>query len=101
MRNSSSLVPSTLALAHLESINKAKAALNEASKTVPTSHEIWIAAARLLKQEGSLTEGDKAKAYLAADKTIEAATRELRCRQVLLTRSQWVLHGRRCWPMRC
>ena len=90
-----------LALARLESTDKAKAVLNKARKAVPTSHEIWIAAARLLEQEASSTSGekseeDKAKAYLAIDKTIEAATRELRRHQVLLTREQWLKEAEKC-----
>jgi len=43
-----------LALARLESPDKVKAVLNKAHKAVPTSHEIWIAAGRLLKQEASI-----------------------------------------------
>lgn len=89
-----------LALARLESTDKAKAVLNKARKAVPTSHEIWIAAARLLEQEastsGEKSEEDKAKAYLAIDKTIEAATRELRRHQVLLTREQWLKEAEKC-----
>jgi pre-mRNA-processing factor 6 len=92
-----------LALARLESTDKAKAVLNKARKAVPTSHEIWIAAARLLEQEaasttasGEKSEEEKAKAYLAIDKTIEAATRELRRHQVLLTREQWLKEAEKC-----
>ena len=40
-----------LALARLETPEKAKSVLNKARKAVPTSHEIWIAAGRLLEQE--------------------------------------------------
>ncbi len=43
-----------LALARLETPDKAKSVLNKARKAVPTSHEIWIAAGHLLEQEASL-----------------------------------------------
>jgi pre-mRNA-processing factor 6 len=38
-----------LALARLETPDKAKSILNKARKAIPTSHEIWIAAGQLLK----------------------------------------------------
>jgi pre-mRNA-processing factor 6 len=45
-----------LALARLETREKAKGVLNKARKAVPTSHEIWIAAGRLIEQEVYATE---------------------------------------------
>lgn len=64
--------------------------LNKARKFVPTSHEIWIAAGRLLEQEAT-ADADK-----MVDKTIELAVRELRRHQVLLTREQWLKEAERC-----
>ncbi|KJA17190.1 hypothetical protein HYPSUDRAFT_146818 [Hypholoma sublateritium FD-334 SS-4] len=88
-----------LALARLETPTRAKAVLNKARKVVPTSHEFWIAAARLLEQEAALPEKDAAqreKELAVVDKTIEAATRNLRQHQVLLTREQWLKEAERC-----
>ncbi|KAG5221097.1 Pre-mRNA-processing factor [Salix suchowensis] len=76
-----------LALARLETPEKAKAVLNRARKSIPTSHEIWIAAARLLEQEAD---------RLTVDKTIEAGVRGLRKHQVLLTREQWLKEAEKC-----
>ena len=70
-----------LALARLETPDKAKSVLNKARKAVPTSHEIWIAAGRLLEQEAFLpsrSPAQQAKKLDQVDKTIEAAFRELR-----------------------
>jgi pre-mRNA-processing factor 6 len=89
-----------LALARLETPERAKAVLNKARKAVPTSHEIWIAAGRLLEQEAtshpekSLEERNKE--LEAVDKTIEVGVRELRRHQVLLTREQWLKEAERC-----
>jgi pre-mRNA-processing factor 6 len=88
-----------LALARLETPERAKAVLNKARKAVPTSHEIWIAAGRLLEQEASASDKDdaeKAKQLEVVDKTIEAGVRELRRHQVLLTREQWLKEAERC-----
>lgn len=88
-----------LALARLETPDKAKAVLNKARKAVPTSHEIWIAAGRLLEQEANLpskTPEQRDKELEAVDKTIEAAVRELRRHQVLLTREQWLKEAEKC-----
>ncbi len=82
-----------LALARLETPDKAKAVLNKARKSVPTSHEIWIAAGRFLEQEAvvpSKSPEQTAKELELVDKTIEAAVRELRRHQVLHTREQWL-----------
>ena len=92
-----------LALARLETPEKAKSVLNKARKAVPTSHEIWIAAGRLLEQEAHAgqeekkkTEEETNKALELVDKTIEAGVRELRRHQVLLTREQWLKEAEPC-----
>jgi len=88
-----------LALARLETPDRAKAVLNKARKSIPTSHEIWIAAGRLLEQEAvneSKSEEERKKEYEQVDKTIEAGVRELRRHQVLLTREQWLKEAERC-----
>ena len=92
-----------LALARLETPEKAKSVLNKARKAVPTSHEIWIAAGRLLEQEAhagdegtTKSEEDINKTFAVVDKTIEAGVRELRRHQVLLTREQWLKEAERC-----
>jgi pre-mRNA-processing factor 6 len=92
-----------LALARLETPERAKAVLNKARKAVPTSHEIWIAAGRLLEQEATSSAGptpkseeQKAKELEMADRTIELAVRELRKHQVLLTRDQWLKEAEKC-----
>lgn len=89
-----------LALARLETPEKAKAVLNKARKAVPTSHEIWIAAGRLLEQEATghndKTPEMRAKELELVDKTIEAGVRELRRHQVLLTRDQWLKEAEKC-----
>ena len=82
-----------LALARLETPDKAKAVLNRVRKAIPTSHEIWIAAGRLLEQEAYATEKpaeQRDKELAVVDKTIEAGVRELRRHRVLLTRGQWL-----------
>lgn len=92
-----------LALARLETPERAKAVLNKARKAVPTSHEIWIAAGRLLEQEATSpstsepkSEEQKAKELEVVDRTIELAVRELRKHQVLLTRDQWLKEAEKC-----
>jgi pre-mRNA-processing factor 6 len=88
-----------LALARLETPEKAKAVLNKARKAVPTSHDIWIAAGRLLEQEAHAKEksgAERAKELELVDRTIEAGVRELRRHQVLLTREQWLKEAERC-----
>ena len=88
-----------LALARLETPDKAKAVLNKARKAVPTSHEIWIAAGRLLEQEAYVegkAEEQRKKELEVVDKTIEAGVRELRRHQVLLTREQWLKEAEKC-----
>lgn len=88
-----------LALARLETPEKAKAVLNKARKAVPTSHEIWIAAGRLLEQEAHVpgkSNEERDKELEVVDKTIEAGVRQLRHHQVLLTREQWLKEAERC-----
>ncbi len=73
--------------------------LNKARKAIPTSHEIWIAAGRLLEQEAyaaEKSEEQREKELALVDKTIEAGVRELRRHQVLLTREQWLKEAERC-----
>jgi pre-mRNA-processing factor 6 len=63
-----------LALARLETPEKAKAVLNKARKAVPTSHEIWIAAGRLLEQDSQApgkADDARKKELDLVDKTIE------------------------------
>ena len=88
-----------LALARLETPKQAKAVLNKARKAVPTSHEIWIAAGRLLEQEAEIpgkNTADRARELELVDKTIEAGVKELRKHQVLLTRDQWLKEAEKC-----
>ena len=89
-----------LALARLETPERAKAVLNKARKAVPTSHEIWIAAGRLLEQEANAypdkNPEQRSSELEAVDKAIETGVRELRRHQVLLTREQWLKEAERC-----
>ena len=89
-----------LALARLETPERAKAVLNKARKAIPTSHDIWIAAGRLLEQEASsnadITVDQMDKQLTMVDKTIEAGVRELRRHQVFLTREQWLKEAEKC-----
>ena len=92
--------PSSFGLPWHVSRLRAKAVLNKARKAVPTSHEIWIAAGRLLKQEVA-SNSDKPveqrnKELDLVDRTIEAGVKELRRHQVLLTREQWMKEAERC-----
>ncbi|KAG2028828.1 PRP1 splicing factor, N-terminal-domain-containing protein, partial [Suillus americanus] len=88
-----------LALARLETPERAKAVLNKACKSVPTSHEIWIVAGRLLEQ-GAMGDLEKSTETRnteleLVDRTIELGVRELRRHQVLLTRDQWLKEAER------
>jgi pre-mRNA-processing factor 6 len=89
-----------LALARLETPERAKAVLNKARKAVPTSHEIWIAAGRLLEQEATVhsdkTAEQRNKELELVERTIEAGVKELRRHQVLLTREQWLKEAEKC-----
>ena len=83
----------------METPEKAKAVLNKARKAIPTSHEIWIAAGRLLEQEAHVegkSEAQRTKELELVDRTIEGGVRELRRHQVLLTREQWLKEAERC-----
>ncbi|KAG2138006.1 hypothetical protein DEU56DRAFT_945797 [Suillus clintonianus] len=75
-----------LTLACLETPDHAKAVLNKARKSVPTSHEIWIVAGRLLEQGAT---GDP-------DKSTETRSKEFELHWVLLTRKQWLKEAERC-----
>ena len=74
--------------------------LNKARKAIPTSHDIWIAAGRLLEQEAysntDATPEQTEKQLAMVDKTIEAGVRELRRHQVFLTREQWLKEAEKC-----
>ena len=87
-------------LARLETPERAKAVLIKARKAIPTSHDIWIAAGRLLEQEAysnaDSTPEQKEKQLGMVDKTIEAGVRELRRHQVFLTREQWLKEAEKC-----
>lgn len=88
-----------LALARLETPDKAKKVLNKARKAVPTSHEIWIAAARLIEQDalsGDKSEPDRKKELDLVDRTIELGVKDLRKHQVMLTRDQWLAEAEKC-----
>ncbi|TFK61343.1 hypothetical protein BDN72DRAFT_965230 [Pluteus cervinus] len=95
-----------LALARLETPDKAKTVLNTARKAIPTSHEIWIAAGRLLEQDlttklsgeagANKTPAQQAKEMEVVDRTIEAGVKELRRHQVSLTREQWLKEAEKC-----
>jgi pre-mRNA-processing factor 6 len=80
-----------LALARLETHEKAKGVLNKARKAVPTSHKIWIAAGRLIEQEAYATEISEEKRTEELDrveKTLATTVLKLRAHDVLLTREQ-------------
>lgn len=89
-----------LALARLETPERAKAVLNKARKAVPTSHEIWIAAGCLLEQEAAsdpnLPPEERQKKIDIVDATIEGGVKALRKHQVLLTREQWLKEAEKC-----
>lgn len=60
--------------------------LNKARKTIPTSHEIWIAAARLTEQTG-----DPAR----VENIMAKAVSELRGQQVMMDREAWLKEAER------
>ena len=76
-----------LALARLETPERAKGVLNKARKTIPTSHEIWIAAGRLQEQEGQLD---------AVDMVLASAVASLKKNGAQLSRDQWLHEAERC-----
>ena len=66
---------------------------------VPTSHEIWIAAGRLIEQEAyavELPEEERTEVLDRVDKTLATAVRTLRAHGVLLIREQWLKEAERC-----
>lgn len=73
--------------------------LNKARKAVPTSHEIWIAAGRLIEQ-GAMAEGkskeERDRELEMVDKTMEAGVGKLERLQVVLTRDQWLAEAEKC-----
>lgn len=90
-----------LALARLETPEKARSVINTARKTIPTSHEIWIAAGRLLEQEAynpakEKTPEQREKELNAVDNTMKLGAKELRKHGVLLTRDQWLKEAEKC-----
>ena len=88
-----------LALARLETLDKAKAVLNKAHKAIPTSHEIWIAAGRQLEQEAyaaDMPDEQRNKQLDMIDERIAYGVGQLKKRQVLLTREQWLKEAERC-----
>jgi len=76
-----------LALARVETPDKATSVLNKARKSIPTSHEIWIAAARLLEQEGK---DDQVEAIMAN------GVAALKRKGVELPRDDWLKEAERC-----
>ncbi|KAI0249128.1 PRP1 splicing factor, N-terminal-domain-containing protein [Lactifluus subvellereus] len=76
-----------LALTHLETPENAKAVLNKACKAVPTSHEIWIAAGRLIEQEASVQRSSS---------VLTRHSPRLCVHGVLLIREQWLKEIERC-----
>ncbi|BGP26159.1 pre-mRNA-processing factor 6 [Rhodotorula toruloides] len=75
-----------LALARLETPERARAVLNKARKAIPTSHEIWIAAGRLQEQEGNVAQ---------VDAIIATGVASLRKLHVELSREQWLAEAER------
>ena len=70
-----------LALARLETPDRARQVLNKARKTIPTSHEIWIAAGRLQEQEGN---------HSQVDAIIANGVSALKKNGAELSREQWM-----------
>lgn len=75
-----------LALARLETPEKAQAVLNKARKANPTSYEIWIAACRLQEQIGQM---DKVNIMRGA---VKALVRE----NAMLKREEWIEQAEKC-----
>lgn len=88
-----------LALARMETPEKARTVLNSARKAIPTSQEIWVAAGRLLEQE-AMKEGksdeERKKELDRVDATIQSGVRQLRQHQVVLTREEWQKMAEKC-----
>lgn len=71
-------------MARLETPDRARQVLNRARRTIPTSHEIWIAAGRLQEQEGN---NDQVEAI------ITNAVAQLAKNGAILSREQWLLEA--------
>ncbi|KAH7026407.1 PRP1 splicing factor [Microdochium trichocladiopsis] len=76
-----------LALAHLETPEKAQVVLNKARKHCPTSHEIWIAAARLQEQLA-----DESKVNLLMKRAITMLAKE----SAMPKRENWIGEAEKC-----
>lgn len=75
-----------LALARLETPEKAQAVLNKARKANPTSYEIWIAAARLQEQMGQMSKIN----------VIGRAVKALAKENAMLKREEWITEAEKC-----
>ncbi|OJJ43306.1 hypothetical protein ASPZODRAFT_28606 [Penicilliopsis zonata CBS 506.65] len=75
-----------LALARLETPEKAQKVLNLARKAVPTSHEIWIAASRLQEQMGTFEKVNVMK------RAVQSLARE----NAMLKREEWITEAEKC-----
>lgn len=76
-----------LALARLETPEKAQTVLNKARKACPTSYEIWIAAGRLQEQMGN-----KAMVSKVMDRAVKALVKE----GSMLSREEWIEQAELC-----
>ncbi|KAG8743588.1 hypothetical protein FRC10_011735 [Ceratobasidium sp. 414] len=94
-----------LALARLETPERAKKVINQARKKVPTSHEIWIAAGRLIEEQARLgfnedgtdkTDAQRAAELEKVDQTLALAVPQLRKHGAVLTRDQWLAEAEKC-----
>ncbi|KAI8062681.1 PRP1 splicing factor, N-terminal-domain-containing protein [Gongronella butleri] len=76
-----------LALARLETFEKAQQVLNKARSVIPTSHEIWIAAARLQEEHADPTR---------VDGIISVAVKRLAKVNASLSREDWLKEAEKC-----
>ncbi|KAF8610047.1 hypothetical protein BDV93DRAFT_517243 [Ceratobasidium sp. AG-I] len=103
------LIPSSvelwLALARLETPERAKKVINQARKKVPTSHEIWIAAGRLIEEQARMgvnedgtdkTDTQRNAELEKVDQTLALAVPQLRKHGAVLTRDQWLGEAEKC-----
>jgi pre-mRNA-processing factor 6 len=79
-----------LALARLETPEKAQSVLNKARKAIPTSHEIWIAAARL--QEQMVNANPSTKRVNVMNRAVKALAKE----SAMLKREEWITEAEKC-----
>lgn len=77
-----------LALARLETAERAQAVLNKARKTIPTSHEIWLAAARLQEQQGS----KEVNVFTVMRRAVASLAKE----QAMPKREDWLAEAEKC-----